>query len=250
VAAAPRGAAGQPAGAAPADASTEAAATERVGILELEVEGASDVAAEAFETSVETGLGNAGFAVARRERMARMLEGSGYLEGCLFGPCLRTVYRTTGVRLALVGRILRLGQSYSYVVTLVDTRSGVPTSQATDTCAVCTVDEAVATAAMAVIGLVTGAGAVVTDPDAGPTGDPRAPPEIRAREARPSFPAMRQRVALRRSAWVLTSAAVAAGGLAVASAVTDRDAVSAASAGASGAFLLSAVTVLAVSLRF
>lgn len=146
--------------------------TEVVGILHVEVVGVSDTASGLLERSLEDGLGNAGYNVASREEMAGVLARTTYPDGCLFGPCMRTIYEQTGIRLVLVARITGYGRSYSYVITLIDTRTGVPTSQAVERCDVCTLDEAVASASMAVIGLVAGVGsATVVDPEAGPTGE-------------------------------------------------------------------------------
>ncbi|RMH44427.1 MAG: hypothetical protein D6689_02405 [Deltaproteobacteria bacterium] len=225
---------------------------EVIGILDVEVVGVSDTAAEMFEASLETGLGNAGFRVAKRERMRELLEPSGYIPGCRFGPCLKTVYDVTGVRLVLVARITGIGKNFSYLVTLVDTRTGLHTAQDTDECPVCTVDEAVATASLAVIGLVTGASnPEVTDPSVGPTGGIQFDPaELRERERALDRKLAARRRSLRRGGvFLLGMAALAAGASAVGFA-DDNDTLGAAGAAAAGAFAVGGATVFALSRRF
>ena len=224
---------------------------ETVGILHVAVDGVSETAAEMLENSLEDGLGNAGFLVAKQKDMAAKLEQSDYFEGCLFGPCLNTVYEVTGVRLLLVARITGLGQRYSIVVTLIDARTGVPTSQATDRCEVCTVDEAVATASMTVIGLVTGAGDTqVIDASIGPTGDGAGAAEVPERETELQAKFARRGTAMRRGAWLLLGAAAVAGGVSVFGFLNDDTDLGAPAAAAAGAFAVSSGTLFVISRKF
>lgn len=227
-----------------------AAADETVGILHVEVSGVSETAAEMLESSLEDGLGNAGFKVAKRARMRELLEASGFPEGCRFGPCLQMVYEITGVKLVLVARITGVGRNFTYLVTLVDTRTGSYVSQATDTCAVCTVNEAVATASIAVIGLVTGAGDdtrtrvddnVAAALDAASLRErQRAVDEVLAR---------RKRSVTRGSVFLLGMAAVA-GGVSATAFYKEDDQVGYAAAAAAGAFAISGTTLFVISRKF
>lgn len=227
-----------------------AAAEPTVGILHVEVSGVSETAAEMFESSLEDGLGNAGFRVAKRARMHSLLEASGFPEGCRFGPCLARVYEVTGVRLVLVARITGVGRNFSYLVTLVDTRTGTYTAQATDACTVCTVNEAIATASLAVIGLITGAGEdTVTAAGTGPTAalDPVA---LRAeRDALRRRRRRRQR-AIDHASWILLGAAAVAATMSAGALWGDEHELGVATAAAAGAFAVSGGALVVISRRF
>jgi hypothetical protein len=225
-----------------------ASANDIVGILHVDVKGVSETAAEMFENSLENGLGNAGFQVARRDRMAQMLEPSGYVEGCLIGPCVQKVFKITGVRLLLVARITGVGKNFSFIVTLIDSRTGMPTSQAAERCAVCTLDEAIATASLAVIGLVTGAGGTtITDPAVGPTGATLDPAEVRAQAAQDrKLLAARKRSVMRGAIFFVGMAALS-GAVSVYMYARDDNDVAYPAAAAAGAFALSGFTGFAIA---
>jgi hypothetical protein len=241
------------AGTAMADeaAKTEPAkATEAVAILEVEADGVSEAAAEMFERGIEEGLAGTGFRVVSRDRLAHKLLQSEYVDGCTFGPCLRRIYQASGIRLVLTARVRGIGPSYSFVVSLLDTRSGVPTSQVAERCAVCTVDEAISTATLAVVGLVTGTGgAKVADPETGPVGsrDAVSPAkQLHVVESR----AQGRRSTLRRIGYAFAGAAAVAGvagGVLLANDDTD---VGYASVSAGGAFVITGVTLFVLSGTF
>ena len=90
-----------------------------------------------------------------RGEMRKRLGDSSYQEGCFFGPCMAALRAATGVPIALTATISGQGSNYSFVITLVDTKAGVLRSQVSQTCEVCTVEEALSTATLATISLVT-----------------------------------------------------------------------------------------------
>jgi hypothetical protein len=222
---------------------------EIVGVLHLETEGVSETAAEKFETSIEEGLSGTGFKVAPRERLKELLSNSSYVEGCHFGPCLREVHRNTKVRLVLVARIVGLGPSYSFVVSLLDTTTGQPTSQVADLCDVCTLEEAIATATLSVIELVTGSGTATVDPDVGPTGEKEKTPKVDIAKVLKKRAANRRRL-VRRTALFLLGAAVVAGGVGAYFLTNDDDSRGYLAVGAGGALAAASGTFLVISTRF
>jgi hypothetical protein len=129
-----------------------------IGILSIETIGVSDVVASQFELEVEESLAGEEKRAIDRETLHERLVDSDYVEGCLYGPCLAALRSATGVPLVLVARIQGEGSSYSFVITLVDTKTGMFTSQIADACHVCTIEEAIGTATLATISLLTGTG--------------------------------------------------------------------------------------------
>lgn len=149
-----------------------------VGILSIETKGVSEVAAEQFEAEVEEALDGVGMQSVGRAALREKLDGSLYMEGCLFGPCLATLRGTTGVPIVLVANIQGNGSSYNFVVTLIDTKTGVPISQVAQNCAVCTIEEAISTATLTTISVLTGTGDAKSSADIEPvaTADVAASP--------------------------------------------------------------------------
>lgn len=126
-----------------------------VGLLEVATQGVSDTTGDKFEESIERALSAVNVPVMRSKLVRERLAQSDYVHGCSFGPCLRAVGRVTGLGRLLVARIEGAGQSYSVVVSLVETGEGRLLSQVAQSCPVCTVDEAIATATRAVVELIT-----------------------------------------------------------------------------------------------
>ncbi|MCP4449296.1 MAG: hypothetical protein GY811_28780 [Myxococcales bacterium] len=126
-----------------------------VGILSIDTSGVSDATAEQFEAQVEQALEGVGRHSVDRKALRERLQGSEFMEGCYFGPCLTALRVASGVPLVLVARIQGEGSSYSFVITLVDTNTGMFTAQVAQSCAVCTVDEAIMTATLATIALLS-----------------------------------------------------------------------------------------------
>ena len=146
------------------------AGEDKVGILRIDTQGVSDTVALQFEQEIVSVLEGVGFEVTNRADLLAALGDSEFIDGCGFGPCLRTVYESTGLPLVLTARIQGEGSSFSVIVSLVDTRTGFHTSQDAQKCAVCTLDEAISTATLATVGMATGTGgAAVADPKGDPT---------------------------------------------------------------------------------
>ena len=225
----------------------------RVAILRVSIDGASNEAASAFEDSLVTGLGNAGFAAVPRRDLLTELEEARFWAGCTFGPCLKRLHRATGIDLVLLADIRQVGQSYEFLVTLVDATTGTPSSQTVDRCAVCTFDDAAATATLAVIGLVTGAGRVaVTDPTAGPTatGGLLDPKIIRQREQEIERAVNDRRRRLQRAAYFTAGAAAVLAAVGGALLLTDTDTGGYVSLGGAGGLAGASVAMFAISADF
>ena len=129
--------------------------TKPVGLLEVATEGVSDTTGDKFEESIERALAAVNVPVMRSKVVRDKLAASDFVHGCSFGPCLRAVGRATGLDRLLVARIAGAGQSYSVVVSLIETEDGRLVSQVAQSCPVCTVDEAIATSTRAVVELIT-----------------------------------------------------------------------------------------------
>jgi len=174
----------------PAHAGQEEASetTERIGVLEVATYGVSKAAGDKFEQSVEETLAGVGFSVVRSQTVQQKLAGTNYIAGCTFGPCMKEVLSKTGLRRVLVARIQGAGQSYSVVVSLVETQNGYLVSQAATSCPVCTVEEAIATATLAVVELLTdrkeGARAAPVEVRRSDDAGPARRLELRRRQAR------------------------------------------------------------------
>ena len=126
-----------------------------VGLLDVATVGVSDTTGDKFETSIEQALAAVNVPVVRSKVVRDKLAGGDFVHGCAFGPCLREVGRATGLKRVLAARIEGAGQSYSVVISLVETGEGRLLSQVAQSCPVCTVDEAIATATRAVVELIT-----------------------------------------------------------------------------------------------
>jgi hypothetical protein len=124
-----------------------------VAVLDSIIDGVPASARPAFEQNLEDSLRGAGFTVLPKATVKGLLLKSDAPPGCSFGPCLRAVGKALDVELALVVRISADGPSFTFVLTLVDTQSGAPVAQVSDTCAVCTFDEASSAATLAIVDL-------------------------------------------------------------------------------------------------
>ncbi len=144
-----------PARAEPGASQEAADKSEPIGVLEVATYGVSQAAGDKFEQSVEETLAGVGFRVVRSKQVQQELAGTNYVSGCTFGPCMKEVGARTGLRRVLVARIQGAGQTYSVVVSLVNTQSGQLVSQVAQSCPVCTVEDAISTSIKAVVKLLT-----------------------------------------------------------------------------------------------
>ena len=208
--------------------------------MSVETHGVSATVASQFEQELEESLGDGGLRLIDRETLRSRLVDSDYVEGCNFGPCLAALRAATGVPLVLVARIEKVGSSFKFVITLIDSKTGMFTSQVAQPCEVCTIDEAVGTATLATIALINGTGgaevsefsssaAATTDLD------------------RKSKPLKRT---LKRTGLIFLGAGIIGGGLAAYFWKTDKDDAMLLSASAGGAFVTSGTTMLLLSRRF
>ena len=206
--------------------------SESIGVLQIATEGVSATAGEKLEESIEETLADVGFRVVRSSTVISKLAGSDYVAGCTFGPCVAEVGRATGLSRVLVARIQGAGQSYSVVVSLIDTKTGHIESQVAQSCPVCTVDEAISTAALAVVELITEPGTPANDIAYGQGQD----------DGNPSGPS---RKTLKRAGWIMLAGGALAGATGAYLLANDEDRSGGLSAGAGvGLGLAGLVTLL------
>jgi hypothetical protein len=178
---------------------------EVIGILDIRVEGLSTTASEVLTRGVAEAVGKAGYMVVLPERLREVMTTTPFNSACRVGPCLGELHRQADVGMVLVAGINAIGANHDYVVTLMDTPTGLPIGQIQRSCDVCTIDEAIDGIAAAAIELVVRSAGRAPDPvvELGPP-----PPGRRASPPRPR---------LRRAGMVLLGSAlvVVSGGLIV-----------------------------------
>jgi hypothetical protein len=234
--------AAEPARSAPADTARSASA-EPIGVLEVATDGVSQAAGDKFEQSVEETLAGVGFRVVRSPTVKEKLAGTNYIGGCTVGPCMREVLARTGLRRVLVGRIQGTGQSYSVVVSLVDTRTGELVSQVAQSCPVCTVDEAISTATLATVELLTSTSA--------PDRRAAAMASARASERAAARATLDRRAArVRRFGWFMVIGGAVAAGVGGGLFAADRDRPGSVSVGVGGGLAVAGVSALVWSKSF
>lgn len=186
---------------------TASANDDLVGILSIDTSGVSEATAQQFETQVEDALQGSGKHLVGRVALRERLQGSDFMEGCYFGPCLTALRVASGVPLVLVARIQGEGSSYSFVITLVDTKTGMFTAQVAQSCPVCTVDEAIMTATLATIALLS----PTDESPAGETGGAvTGGTEAFGKEARTPAPRPKGVGPVRTAGWFFLGAGIAA----------------------------------------
>lgn len=212
---------------------------DRIGVLEVETYGVSEAAAGKFEESVEETLADVGRVVERSAEVKKKLADSEYVTGCTFGPCLKEVERATKLSRVLVARIQGEGQTYSVVVSLVDTSTGYLVAQVAQSCPVCTVDEAISTATLAVVELVN-----ARDPET------EAPAARTVHVDRPAPAGEGAARRVRRTGWVLLAVGVAGAAAGAWLWSEDHEPGGGAALGAGGGLALAGVTALVLSATF
>jgi hypothetical protein len=127
-----------------------------VGILEVRVEGVPREIQRQFQSDLEKQLDSREYWLAPQQRIREMMANSTkWTEGCLVGLCLNELKVQTGAELVLLAAITGSGTSFGYVVTLVRTDTGRMLAQEASRCEVCTVNEALASATLAAVKLLT-----------------------------------------------------------------------------------------------
>jgi hypothetical protein len=119
-----------------------ASGARRVAFVGFAAEGVPDDVRAQFETLIEEAVRKLGVLLVTRHDALEVVTQRELPEGCAFGPCVAAVSGALGVDRILDARIAAVGQSYSFVLTMVEGRRGTPVAQVVGTCAVCTVAEA------------------------------------------------------------------------------------------------------------
>ena len=213
-----------------------------VGILSVQTSGVSKTVAGQFELELEESLGEGGFRLIDRETLRERLVDSDYVEGCTFGPCLSEVRAATGVPLVLVAHIEKVGSSFNLVITLIDTKTGMYTSQVAQPCEVCTIDEAVKTATLATIALIKGVGGAEVSEFSSSA--------VATTDLSSYHKSKLVRRTLTRTGLIFLGAGIVASGLAAYLWKSDNDTGALIGSSAGGAFITSGATMLLLSRRF
>jgi hypothetical protein len=129
-----------------------------VGILDVRLEGVPKEIKRQFQVELEKQLDSSEYWLAPQQRIREMMANSTkWTEGCVVGHCLTEVKAVTGAELVLLASISGEGSSFGYVVTLMRTDTGGMLAQEASRCEVCTVNEALASATLAAVKLLTAA---------------------------------------------------------------------------------------------
>jgi len=135
-----------------------------VGILDVRVDGVPKEIARQFQVDLEKQLDSKAYWLAPQQRMRELMSNSTkWTEGCFVGPCLAEVRTQTGADVVLLASISGSGTSFGYVVTLMRTDTGRFVAQETSRCEVCTVNEALTSATLAALKLLTSVPSTLAD---------------------------------------------------------------------------------------
>ncbi len=142
----------------PAEAARPNAGDKRriIGILDVRVEGVPDGIERKFQSDLEKQLVSREYWLAPQQRMRELMANSTkWTEGCVVGHCLSEIKTQTGADVVLLASITGSGTSFGHVVTLMRTDTGRMLAQDASRCEVCTVNEALTSATLAAVKLVT-----------------------------------------------------------------------------------------------
>lgn len=135
-----------------------------VGILEVRVEGVPEEIERQFQSNLEKHLDSREYWLAPQDRLRELMANSTkWTEGCVVGSCLREVKTQTGADIVLLASITGSGTSFGHVVTLMRTDTGRMLSQDASRCEICTVNEALTSATLAAVKLLTSVPAQLPD---------------------------------------------------------------------------------------
>lgn len=152
--------------AAAADDSPNAPTERRRIVGILDVRGPTSEVTTGFEKNLESQIDTKQYWLVPRARLRERMENSTkWTEGCLTGPCLSEIKVQSGADIVLLAALTGSGTSFGFVVTLLRTDTGAVLSQEGERCEVCTLDEAMNQAILAVIRQL------VAVPDELPQGD-------------------------------------------------------------------------------
>lgn len=127
-----------------------------VGILDVRVEGVPKEIERQFQSDLEKQLDSNAYWLAPQQRMRELMANSTkWTEGCVVGHCLHEIKTQTGAELVLLASITGAGTSFGHVVTLMRTDTGRMLAQDASRCEVCTVNEALSSATLAAVKLLT-----------------------------------------------------------------------------------------------
>lgn len=127
----------------------------RAAIIGFSADGVPKDVREQFETIVEEGLRKVGYDVVNHSAVVESVTRNELAEGCTFGPCAVAITRSVDADRAIDASIAAEGQSYTFVISMLDGGSGAPIAQVVGSCPVCTVSE-VLTKVGASIGVLEG----------------------------------------------------------------------------------------------
>lgn len=114
----------------------------RAAILDVVTEGLADDVRRQFETLVEEGLRKVGYDVVDHTTTFDAISRKELAEGCTFGPCVAPIARAVKADRLIDVRLGAVGQSYTFVLSMLEGQSGATLSQVVGSCPVCTVAEA------------------------------------------------------------------------------------------------------------
>lgn len=127
-----------------------------VGILDVRVEGVPEEIERQFQSDLEKHLDSREYWLAPQQRLRELMANSTkWTEGCVVGNCLQEVKTQTGADIVLLASITGSGTSFGHVVTLMRTDTGRMLAQDASRCEVCTVNEALTSATLAAVKLLT-----------------------------------------------------------------------------------------------